>query len=39
MARETDQRPGGEALVASINGDFKGRSVVSNEVAGCHQAK
>jgi hypothetical protein len=39
MARETDQCLDGQALVASINRDFKGTSVVSSEVASCQQRK
>jgi hypothetical protein len=39
MARETDQCLGGQALVASINRDFKGTFVVRSEVANCQQAK
>jgi hypothetical protein len=39
MARETDQRLDGKAPVASISSDFKGMSVVSNEVAGCQRGK
>jgi hypothetical protein len=39
MAGEMDQCLGGQALVASINRDFKGMSVISSAVGRCQQGK